>query len=155
MSSFTSLALSPTPLITFNIAVPSRTMDAISSSRHFNIHMLAGDEHGAATADRFTKGNAQVDHLLNDLKDSKQPSDTVGRTVAIPVLDGAGVVYVLRCRVWDGAPEKGLIPVRDHVIVVGEVLEMIPGEATADQKGLYGLAYVDRQYRKVGDVLPK
>ncbi|KJZ77700.1 hypothetical protein HIM_02877 [Hirsutella minnesotensis 3608] len=33
MSSFTSLTLTPTPLITFNVATPSRTLDAIASSR--------------------------------------------------------------------------------------------------------------------------
>ena len=44
---------------------------------------------------------------------------------------------------------EGLVRVRDHVIVVGEVVEMIPGNKTQE----FGLAYADRRYRQVGGVI--
>lgn len=56
VSSFTSLSLRPLERVLFNIALPSRTYHAIRSSRRFNAHVLASDEHGARLADLFTKG---------------------------------------------------------------------------------------------------
>ncbi|KAF4591913.1 heat shock protein 90 [Ophiocordyceps camponoti-floridani] len=47
MSSLTSLSLSPTPLVTFNVATPSRTLDAMAGSGRFNMHILTGDTAGA------------------------------------------------------------------------------------------------------------
>lgn len=145
MSSFTSLTLSPTPLVTFNVAVPSRTLDAIAASREFNIHILAGDESGAAVAHHFTRGN-----LTNNVFDGvgwrtgPRPGKGDG-AAASPLLQGEGVLRVLRCRVLADAPAEGLMRVRDHVIVVGEVLDVIPGVDEAE----FGLAYADRQYRRV------
>lgn len=141
MSSFTSLTLSPAPLVTFNVATPSRTLDAIAASGSFNVHVLAGDAAGAAVADHFTRGN--VDGVFEGLETLNE-----GRGGA-PVLGGEGVLRVLRCRVLQDGPEGGLVRVRDHVIVVGEVVEMIPGSKT----GEFGLAYADRKYRQVGDVI--
>jgi len=48
-------------------------------------------------------------------------------------------------------PHGGLMRVRDHVIVVGEVVEMIPGKKSDE----FGLAYADRKYRLVGGVVAK
>ncbi|PNY23373.1 Flavin reductase-like, FMN-binding protein, partial [Tolypocladium capitatum] len=144
MSSFTSLTLEPTPLVTFNVATPSRTLDAIAASRAFNIHVLAGDAAGAAVADHFTRGN--VDGVFEGLATLNEEGG------GAPVLGGEGVLRVLRCRVLlEDGPEGGLVRVRDHVIVVGEVVEMIPGRKTEE----FGLAYADRRYRQVGDVIAK
>ncbi|KAH9909937.1 flavin reductase like domain-containing protein [Xylariomycetidae sp. FL2044] len=57
LSSFTSLAIRPTPMVTFNASLPSRTYSAVQSCRAFNIHILSGDHSGARLADRFTRGN--------------------------------------------------------------------------------------------------
>ncbi|CAM1502780.1 Fc.00g075560.m01.CDS01 [Cosmosporella sp. VM-42] len=140
MSSFTSLTLSPTPLITFNVATPSRTLGAIASSGKFNIHVLAGDPDGAAVASHFTRGNVGG-HVLDGLEDVV--CDAEG------VLRGKGVLLALRCRVLGDAPEGGLVKVRDHVIVVGEVVEMVPVSKAEE----FGLVYADRKYRQVGRVL--
>lgn len=145
MSSFTSLTLSPTPLVTFNVATPSRTLDAVSASGEFNIHVLAGDEAGAAVADHFTRGN--VDGVFDGLEGAEVES-VAGLP---PLLKGEGVLRVLRCRVLKDGPHGGLMRVRDHVIVVGEVVEMIPGKKSDE----FGLAYADRKYRLVGGVVAK
>ncbi|KAI5458513.1 flavin reductase like domain-containing protein [Mariannaea sp. PMI_226] len=142
MSSFTSLTLSPTPLITFNIATPSRTLDAIRASEAFTIHILAGDAAGASVASHFTRGNL-AGHVLDGFE------GTCDEGGSSPVLKSEGVMFALKCRVLADTAEGGLVRVRDHVIVIGEVVEMIP---VSGEKG-FGLVYGDRRYRKVGEVL--
>ncbi|KHN97218.1 Flavin reductase-like, FMN-binding protein [Metarhizium album ARSEF 1941] len=148
MSSFTSLTLSPTPLVSFNIATPSRTLDAITSSGEFNIHVLASDESGAALADHFIRGN--TDDVFDTIAGATYTMDRgePGRNSA-PLLKGEGVLRVLRCKLLRDGATRGLVRVRDHVIVVGEVVEMIPGNKTKE----FGLAYADRRYRQVGGVI--
>ncbi|KAL7955917.1 flavin reductase like domain-containing protein [Trichoderma compactum] len=141
MSSFTSLTLSPTPLISFNIATPSRTLDAMIESRHFNIHIMSGDELGVQVADRFTRGN--TDDVFDGLEYDTSNTD------GAPLLRGEGIMYALRCRLLPDEPTRGLLKVRDHVIVVGEVVEMIPGSCA----NKFGLSYADRKYRQIGSVI--
>ncbi|KAL7795095.1 flavin reductase like domain-containing protein [Trichoderma ceciliae] len=143
MSSFTSLTLSPTPLISFNIATPSRTLDAMMESRHFNIHVMSGDELGVEVADRFTRGN--TDDIFDGLEYGTNETD------GAPLLRGEGIMYVLRCRLLPDEPTRGLVKVRDHVIVVGEVVEMIAGSCASK----FGLSYADREYRQVGRVISR
>ncbi|KAJ6788151.1 hypothetical protein PWT90_03252 [Aphanocladium album] len=145
MSSFTSLTLKPKPVITFNVATPSRTLDSIESSREFNIHILSGDSSGAAVADHFTQGN--VSDVFAGLEDVVLEQRADG--AAPPLLRGKGVVHVLRCRLLDDEPARGFIKVRDHMIVVAEVVEMMPGVESKE----FGLAYADRKYRQVGSVI--
>jgi flavin reductase (DIM6/NTAB) family NADH-FMN oxidoreductase RutF len=148
MSSFTSLTLSPTPLVSFNIATPSRTLDAITSSQEFNIHVLASDESGAAVADHFTRGN--MDGVFDTIEGATYTAHRrEDGSVSAPLLAGEGVLRVLRCKLLRDGAMEGLVRVRDHMIVVGEVVEMIPGNKTKE----FGLAYADRRYRQVGGVI--
>ncbi|KAL1902756.1 hypothetical protein Sste5346_000666 [Sporothrix stenoceras] len=157
MSSFAPLSLFPSPVITFNIAVPSRTEQVISKTRHFMIHVLAGDIQGARLADVFRAGNAHPASTLRALQRTGSqivwPDEQPGhhKDHEQPFLRGAGVLYVLRCRLLD-EPLRGLVPVRDHVVVLGEVLEIMGGGAEAvDGAGAprFGLLYGDRHYRKL------
>ncbi|OAA54725.1 Flavin reductase-like, FMN-binding protein [Niveomyces insectorum RCEF 264] len=171
MSSFVSLSLYPSPVITFNVAVPSRTEAAIARSRHFMIHVLAGDARGAQVADVFRAGNAHPDIVARQLRragcrivglarpphqETRPVSAAAAATNAAaedePFLRGPGILYVLRCRLLD-EPWGGLVPVRDHVVVLGEVLEIINGGAEdSDGTGAprFGLVYGDRHYRQLG-----
>ena len=163
MSSFTSLSLYPTPVVTFNIAVPSRTEAALAKTRHFMVHILSGDAKGARVADVFRAGNAHPSSTLHELQQSEcdivWPSSTpdAHKHSDQPFLQGPGVLYVLRCRLLD-EPLTGLVPVRDHIVVLGEVLEIIAGAAeTTDSAGSprFGLLYGDRSYRRPdGAVIP-
>ncbi|KAK4148267.1 flavin reductase like domain-containing protein [Dichotomopilus funicola] len=114
MSSFTSLALHPTPVVSFNIAVPSRTYDAVAASRHFNLHILADDAPGAAVADWFAQGNyterGSEEDMFGKLVASgivesvslatATPGPIGGRDYTeSPVLHGDGILFVLRCNV--------------------------------------------------------
>ncbi|KAG7149157.1 Heat shock protein 90 like [Verticillium longisporum] len=133
MSSLTSLTVHPTPLVTFNVATPSRTLTAVKGARRFNIHVLRGGTDGAAVADWFTRGNAEGQHVFSGLG-REGPAVTADMRGEAPVLRGEGVLYVLRCRVLDDAPAQGLMRVRDHVIVVGEVVEIIKGEEDGEDE---------------------
>jgi hypothetical protein len=68
-----------------------------------------------------------------------------------PVLEGDGVLYVLRCRLLDDESSRGLVKVRDHFIVLGEVLEIVEGSgAQRETEERFGLLYADRRYRQLG-----
>ncbi|KAK1996178.1 hypothetical protein LX36DRAFT_712606 [Colletotrichum falcatum] len=147
MSSFVSLSMdAPAPLVTFNVRAPSRTLEAIQDGGGpFNIHVLAEGAEGARVADWFTRGNndAGGEGLFRRLPDGVAVCEEDG---AAPVLEGRGVLYVLRCR----ALGEGMVRVRDHVVVVGEVEGVLRGEGEG-----FGLVYADRRYRVLGDVLVK
>ncbi|KAL2130730.1 hypothetical protein VTI74DRAFT_5994 [Chaetomium olivicolor] len=153
MSSFTSLSLAPCPIVSFNIAVPSRTYDAVAASRHFNIHVLADDERGARVADWLAGGNVAGQEVFERLV-QEGICEVVHEEGEAPVLKGDGVLYVLRCRLLDDEPARGLVRVRDHVIVLGEVLEIIEGwGAERGREDRFGLLYVDRRYRQLGNCI--
>jgi flavin reductase (DIM6/NTAB) family NADH-FMN oxidoreductase RutF len=159
MSSFTSLALAPAPVVSFNIAVPSRTYDAVAASRRFNIHVLADDASGARVADWFAGGNAEGREVFERLVEAGGVDRVIGfedgggggGEEEAPVLEGEGVLYVLRCRLLEDEPSRGLVRVRDHVIVLGEVLEIVEGlGAQRETEERFGLLYADRRYRQLG-----
>lgn len=158
MSSFTSLSLDPTPVVALNIATPSRTLDAIVASRNLNIHIVAGNAAGARLADWFTRGNAQgaaaFDGLPSGCECTVRASDDVAHGADPPLLVGRGVLHVLRCRLLD-EPSQGLVKVRDHVMVLGEVVHLVQGYEASDQgqEELFGLIYADRKYRKLGSTM--
>ncbi|ROT35555.1 hypothetical protein SODALDRAFT_320862 [Sodiomyces alkalinus F11] len=167
MSSFTSLSLQPTPLVTFNIATPSRTLSAVQKSRHFNVHILEDGVEGAKVADWFTRGNAEGQHvfqglvagagsrIIGDEEGSPGCEAEMGANEA-PILRGEGILYIIRCKVIDDAPLHGLIPVKDHVIVVGEVMEILEGRDRREwREDDFGLLYADRKYRQLGNVMSK
>jgi hypothetical protein len=57
----------------------------------------------------------------------------------------------LRCKLLDDEPARGLVRVRDHVIVLGEVLEIVEGAgARRAEEERFGLLYADRRYRQLG-----
>ena len=152
MSSLTSLTLKPTPVVSFNIAVPSLTLDAVSASRRFNVHVLADDADGARIADwlaggNFNRGEKEVwEGLMKDGSCEVEFQDDQP-----PILRANGVLYVLRCRLLDDAPANGLVKVRDHVIVLGKVEEIVKGiGAERGQGERFGLLYTDRKYRQLG-----
>ncbi|KDN69801.1 putative flavin reductase like domain-containing protein [Colletotrichum sublineola] len=109
----------------------------------FNIHVLAEGAEGARVAEWFTRGNAAGEGLFRELPDGVEVCEEDG---AAPVLEGKGVLYVLQCK----ALGEGMVRVRDHVVVVGEVEGVLRGEGEG-----FGLVYADRRYRVLGDVLVK
>ncbi|GKT48916.1 uncharacterized protein ColSpa_09097 [Colletotrichum spaethianum] len=144
MSSFVSLSMEPVPLVTFNVRTPSRTLQAIQDEGGlFNVHVLAEGAEGARVAEWFTRGNAAGEGLFRELPDGVEVCEEDGEA---PVLEGKGVLYVLKCKVLG----EGMVRVRDHVVIVGEVEGVLRGEGEG-----FGLVYADRRYRTLGEVLVK
>jgi flavin reductase (DIM6/NTAB) family NADH-FMN oxidoreductase RutF len=158
VSSFTTLTLTPSPIITFNIRRPSQTLTAISKSKQFLIHILSATESAARVADAFTKGNGIGSEVFRNPAFSvlRRQSDGRGQWLDPPLLAAEGIIQVLRCELLE---EKGLIEVGDHVLVLGKVRSIIEPSTEHMPQGLErrGLCYLDRAYRQVGSVieLPK
>jgi flavin reductase (DIM6/NTAB) family NADH-FMN oxidoreductase RutF len=160
MSSFNSLSLDP-PVVTFHVATPSRTLDAVQECRRFNVHILAGDVAGAKVADWFTRGNLKGVWEREGLEgvgvriEGDGDNEAIGSgEVEPPILRGNGVLYVLRCKLLDEAYD-GVVMVRDHAIVLGEVVDILEGSAKAHSDERFGLVYADRRYRQLGNSLVK
>lgn len=165
VSSFTSLSLAP-PLVTFHVATPSRTLDAIRESRLLNFHVLAGDARGARAAHHFTGGNMSKDTWsATGLRTAglrvqgwDADADQLGarRDAEPPLLTGPGVMYVLRCRLFDEDPARGgVILVRGHAVVVAEVVDIVETSEKTNGHEQFGLVYADRHYRTLGKTLVK
>ena len=154
VSSFTTLTLTPSPIVTFNVRKPSQTLTAISRSKQFLIHILSATESGANVADAFTKGNGSGSDVFSNPAFSVLVKTTDGTVEDLdpPLLAAEGITKVLRCELLE---EKGLIEVGDHVLVLGKVLGII--EPSTDQNldniEKWGLCYLDRAYREVGSVI--
>ncbi|AEO63211.1 uncharacterized protein THITE_2108135 [Thermothielavioides terrestris NRRL 8126] len=177
MSSLTSLTLAPPgapPVVTFNIAVPSRTFDALAASGRFNVHVLRGDAAGARVADWLARGSEGGREVFERLVAAGGDGGgggggcpggvevdfgegDGGQAGEPPVLKGDGVLCVLRCRLLrgDGAAGEGWVRVRDHVIVLGEVLEVVGGVSKdgSETGERFALAYADRRYRQLGNCI--
>ncbi len=156
VSSFTTLTLTPTPIITFNIRKPSRTLDAIRESRQFLVHILSATEEGAQTAHHFTRGNSE-DVFKGLDKGRGFAVWNCGSECPLPLLSSPGVTKVLRCKLREGEGETlgGLVEVGDHVLVLGNVESIVEPPPGKDKASLEdrGLNYLDRAYRAVGNVI--
>ncbi|KAI9670225.1 MAG: hypothetical protein M1831_006439 [Alyxoria varia] len=159
ISSFNTVTLSPTPIVSFNVRIPSATFTAMSSNKIFLVHLLSSSATGARIAEAFTKGNNEQGDGFRTLAMSSARDFEIfaGRgTQGAPLISSAGgVMQVLKCRIL---PEK-MVEVTDHKIVVAEVLGIVSAPAKTRQsqaetagKGeqRWGLMYGDRRYRGVG-----
>jgi flavin reductase (DIM6/NTAB) family NADH-FMN oxidoreductase RutF len=163
LSSFTTLSLTQSPIVTFNIRAPSRTLDALKHTRHFLIHVLSATKRGANVADAFTKG-AGADafksvHFRHDQAHVKQRLAEKQRgeeQTVLPVIISSGVMRVLRCEVLGGreGEQEGFVKAGDHVLVLAKVHQILPrahpripyngGERCA------ALSYAYGKYRRLG-----
>lgn len=155
VSSFTTLSMEPSPIITFNIRQPSQTLTAISKSKQFLIHILSATESGARIADAFTKGNTIGSDLFRNpafLVLNTWRKDGTDHSLDPPLLAAQGITKVLKCELLE---EKGLIEVGDHVLVLGKVLSIIrpPTEHNAYMRKPLGLCYAHGAYRAAGTVI--
>ncbi|PQE32682.1 Flavin reductase- FMN-binding protein [Rutstroemia sp. NJR-2017a WRK4] len=121
LSSFTTVTLTPKPIVTFNIKRPSRTLTALkatldaSGTDHpntFEIYILEARSSAVDIATAFSRDGRPTDiSLLYDITTER----------ARRILRN-GVRRALVCKLLDGG--KGLIEVGDHTLVLGEVVEI-------------------------------
>jgi flavin reductase (DIM6/NTAB) family NADH-FMN oxidoreductase RutF len=158
VSSFNSLSLEP-PIVTFHVATPSRTLDAIRASGRLNIHILTGDVEGAKIAHHFAGNVAagrpfQEEDLLAAGVRQVVTEDEEDVPVGPPMLSGPGVLYVLSCKLYD-KEHNGIVTVSDHAIVLGEILDIGMGNTVPGRHDNFGLVYADRHYRQLGSTLAR
>lgn len=155
LSSFTTLTLTPSPIITFNIRQPSRTLDALRESKHFLIHILEANRAGSKVAHGFTQGGGGVGGF-KDLEVTKEHVvlKETEEELVLPRLNGDGIMQALRCEVLrDESGEcKGMIKVGDHMLVLAEVTEIL-GNDPSIENPWHGLCYADGRYRLIGETI--
>jgi flavin reductase (DIM6/NTAB) family NADH-FMN oxidoreductase RutF len=166
ISSFTTITLTPDPIISFNVKVPSQTLSTLSHTKQFLLHILEANEEGARVADAFTRGSKEARKVLHGgFRGLEIGQVGVKRTeikfdapeLVLPLLRGGGVSRVLRCEVLSKKEGKpGLIRLGDHILVIARVIEVLGREGGEQEEGgerRSGLCYADGTYRRVGDII--
>jgi flavin reductase (DIM6/NTAB) family NADH-FMN oxidoreductase RutF len=125
LSSFTTVTLTPQPIVTFNIKRPSRTLNALKATLNpsttdqpstFEIYILEARITAVEIATAFSRDGGPSDiSLLYSIQSERAPR----------VLR-QGIRRALVCRLLEG--DKGLIEVGDHTLVLGEVVEIQQAE---------------------------
>ncbi|OLE56096.1 MAG: hypothetical protein AUG51_00045, partial [Acidobacteria bacterium 13_1_20CM_3_53_8] len=120
ISSFNTVTIKPTTIVSLNIKRPSSTFDAIESSGFFLIHLLNADQTNSQLAQVFTKGNSY--NPFQTLQDVSQIRDTtvsgqIATANAGPPLINCTSPGHLVCRYLS----QKTVEVGDHVIIFGIV----------------------------------
>ncbi|WP_405619795.1 flavin reductase family protein [Streptomyces sp. NBC_01511] len=120
-TSFCSVSMDP-PLVLVCLATNSSSFPAFTACQDFAVSLLRQDQGAVAT--RFATTGA----------DKFRPEDTTTTPRLLPAV--AGALAVLDCEVRDRHPAG------DHVILVGAVLAVRPGQGDP-------LVYHDRSFRRL------
>lgn len=154
VSSFTTVTLTPLPIVTFNLKVPSRTWHAIEQSGRFCAHVMAATPEAAGITTAFTMPHERADKPF--VQCIWMGARVEGLRNAPPKIKLPGSVLA-RLECW--VMQDKCITVGDHVVVVAAVRWVaFPGEARdfsreevlKKMEALEGLAYADRKYRRLG-----
>lgn len=155
LSSVTSLALKPMPLIQFNLQLPSFTSDYLHDYNHFALHLMKPNAESIRLARNFSKG--AIKHVENgsimptqpfvDLTEGVQYEtyDIEGTNLCIPLLKNSERVIV--CQGYRN------FRVGDHEIWVGSVQDIVNHGTKSDGQITGGLLYCNRNFHKLGQSL--
>lgn len=157
VSSFNTVTLSPRPIVSFNIRIPSRTYDAIIARASFRAHILASTEKGAQIADAFTKPYDQPYQPFRELKKAGVHSVYFSRArkpyAPKLVSPSGGILACLDCEILTDR----CVTVEDHVVILAEVTKLSdvqPGVMDAEDVELAtALSYSQRTYRGIGPAI--
>jgi flavin reductase (DIM6/NTAB) family NADH-FMN oxidoreductase RutF len=146
ISSFNTVTIEPTTIISLNIKRPSSTFDAIKSSSYFVVHLLKADQTTRDLATTFTKGSS-----TDPFRTLKKVSQVNLPEVA-PVDNGPPLIEDclspgrLLCRYL---PQK-TVQLGDHVVVFGTVDSVTKELGDFDDPHTTCLAYANGRYGSVG-----
>ncbi|KAL1921698.1 uncharacterized protein VTP21DRAFT_10340 [Calcarisporiella thermophila] len=134
VSSFTSIALHPRPLVAFSIRLPSRASEVLHAANRFVLHVLSSEQiqHSITfSSPSSTDPFVNIPHHLTDH--------------GIPVLMGA--VGAMVCKA------EGVLQVGDHELWIGEVekVEHGVGGRMGVVEEAKPLLYYERTYRSIGE----
>ncbi|KAJ5769922.1 FMN-binding split barrel-like protein [Penicillium nucicola] len=136
VSSFSTVTLTPHPVISFNVRRPSETLNALLASGRFLVHLLAPGPATATLARDFSKGNTTLAAMLSghgEFEFVALDAGAEGDQRPLPVLRRRGEAlafeqksadfpFVFECELH---PSK--IEVHDHSIVLGTIVRTIEG----------------------------
>ncbi|CAH2355465.1 hypothetical protein CLIB1423_27S00166 [[Candida] railenensis] len=158
LSSTCSLSVYPTPLLQFNLHLPSYTSQTLHDSKHLALHLLPPNHNTANLARLFANGiKAPPAKDDGDIFHEKTtPFDTLEHgkdwkfhTVAvddlkfdIPILTAAEEVFICK--------KRSVFEIDSHEIWVVEVLEIL---STPNDEPTGGLLYFNRNFHKIGGTL--
>ncbi|KAK2850599.1 hypothetical protein FQN49_005509 [Arthroderma sp. PD_2] len=178
VSSFNTVTLNPTPVISFNVKTPSETYNAIRSSSRFLVHLLSPNEAMARLALEFSKGYENV--AMNGDKQELSffrftaPNDTKalpsvqnGEPPRLMINQGQEELgiqreqgnaspcqphfpFVFECQYLPQSTQAG-----DHVVIFGSVVNVFSedgaqGDAMHSARELC-LSYADTRFWEMGD----
>lgn len=163
VSSFSTVTLTPHPVISFNVRRPSETLNALLASRRFLVHLLASGPETATLARDFSKGNTNLSAMLSGHGEFEFTALDAGKDERpLPLLrrkgssesPSADFPFVLECTL-----HSDKIDVHDHSIMLGTVVRTIEGDESLGQETRVGehspdrlcLTYADTKFWKMGD----
>ncbi|CAI7660952.1 unnamed protein product [Penicillium manginii] len=166
VSSFSTVTLTPHPVISFNVRRPSETLNALLSSGRFLVHLLAPGPATATLARDFSKGNTTLASMLNGHGDfefgalsanlgqgpsQERPLPLLRRRAQSPEQGDVDFPIVFECTLH---PSK--IDVHDHSIVLGTVVRAIEGSGSQGSSGEHPaddlcLTYANTRFWKMGN----
>ena len=128
VSSFNSVAVNPTPFVSFNAQLPSGTFDEIRRTLFFTVVAVSN----AKVADAFTGHTKDRYVIFDNLMNGKSPEAA-----------SQGLLWWMRCNLV----LSKCMTVGDHVIVIGQVVSLDLFNGTQDQEAL---VYSQGSYRLPG-----
>ena len=149
LSSVTSLALKPFPMIQFNLQLPSFTSESLHENQFFAVHLLRPNPDSIELARNFSKG--AVRNVTNTgftptkpfqdlIENEHYATYTIeGTELVIPILQNSERVLICQ--------KKNVFRVGDHEIWVGQVDDILVN----DDKATGGLLYCNRNFHILGD----
>ena len=165
LSSVCSLSVFPTPLLQFNLHLPSFTSQALHENKYLAIHLLPPTHKSVHLSRIFASGikkNKRLDTSPQELKDGEvfhemtTPFSTldkntdwklhsVSKDVNVPILCDSERILI--CETFKH------MAVDDHEIWAVKVLEVLENPKYGDETLTGGLIYFNRGFHKIGKIL--
>lgn len=149
VSSFNTVCIYPTPIISFNTKVPSRTVAEIEDrDGKFVVHFLAPSSKAAALTHEFAGrfGNHAASAAYSTGLEQR-PGD-LARAIRGMLRDGFdGLLARATCRLL----KEKTVKVGDHRILVAEVLDVGYGDGWDGHPHPFGMMYAGGRYWKFSE----
>ncbi|GFF78034.1 uncharacterized protein C1071.11 [Aspergillus udagawae] len=137
VSSFNTVTLHPSPVVSFNVRRPSETLTALQSSGRFLVHLLAPTPATAALARDFSRGNHNLALLSGkgDFEFAQHVSADGSVTRPLPILRRRAISQLGQTKTEESIEDFPFVfecqlnpqgvEVHDHTIVVGTVVQAL------------------------------
>ncbi|KAK6204424.1 flavin reductase like domain-containing protein [Scheffersomyces amazonensis] len=165
LSSVSSLAVYPKPLLEFNLHLPSYTSAAMHNLQYLAIHLLSPTAKSAHLCRVFASGvKTDKKGILNNGKEEDEDGEIfhemttpfsrlnkdndytmykINDSISIPILKNSESVFICKA--------KTNFSVSNHEIWVVDVLEILENDEKILEKG--GILYFNRKFHQIGNTI--